>query len=92
MIANFPLATGNQLNCFIGARDISIILPGALVLFLLFVDFYMLINHLLKKRLTNKISTVDAYNYVGLPLSTFVMFSLGAKIIVHGVKIKFKDC
>ena len=54
MIVNIPLATGNKLNCFISAGEmLSIILPCALVLlmfcFVFFVDFYMLINHLLEK-------------------------------------------
>ena len=53
MIATIPLATGNNLNCFINARGmLTILWHCAFVLFFVvfFVDFYMLINHLLKKR------------------------------------------
>ena len=56
MIATIPLATGNKLNCFISARGMfTIVWHCALVLLfccslivVFFVDFYMLINHLLK--------------------------------------------
>ena len=54
MIATIPLATGNKLNCFICARGmLTIVWHCALVLLFFvcfFVDFYMLINHLLKKK------------------------------------------
>ena len=54
MIVNIPIATGNKLNCFISASEMfSIILPCVLMLLLfcyVFVDFYMLINHLLEKK------------------------------------------
>ena len=54
MIATIPLATRNKLNCFISARGmLAIVWHCVLLLFFLcvfFVDFYMLINHLLKKK------------------------------------------
>ena len=51
MIATIPLATGNKLNCFISARGMLAIVWYCVLLFcyVFFVDFYMLINHLLKK-------------------------------------------
>ena len=61
VIVNIPLATGNKLNCFISAGEmLSIILPCALMLLLFcfvlfFVDFYVLINHILEKKNSNLI-------------------------------------
>ena len=59
MIATIPLATGNKLNCFISARGMLAIVWHC-VLFcccsfscVFFVDFYMLINHLLKQKNPN---------------------------------------
>ena len=55
MIATFALATGNKLDCFISARGmltiVWLVCCCFVVVYLLcvFVDFYMLINHLLKK-------------------------------------------
>ena len=54
MIAAILLATGNKLNCFISARGMLAIVWHC-VLFLFFcvgflLTFYMLINHLLKKK------------------------------------------
>ena len=65
MIATIPLVTGNKFNCFISARGMLAINPHCAFVLLLFffvffcvvgffyvvffVDFYMLINHLLKK-------------------------------------------
>ena len=58
MIATIPLATGNKLNCFISARGMLAIVWHCVLLFcccsllcVFFVDFYMLINHLLKKKI-----------------------------------------
>ena len=52
IIATIPLATGNKLNCFISARGMLAIVWHCVLLFccVFFVDFYMLINHLLKKK------------------------------------------
>ena len=57
MIATIPLVTGNKLDCFISARGMLTIVWHCVLLFcccfifcVFFVDFYMLINHLLKKR------------------------------------------
>ena len=58
MITTIPLATGKKLNCFISARGMLAIVWHCVLLFcccsflcVFFVDFYMLINHLLKKNL-----------------------------------------
>ena len=53
MIATIPLATGNKLNCFISARGMLAVVWHCVLLFFLcvfFVNFYMLINHLLNKK------------------------------------------
>ena len=54
MIATIPLATGNKLNCFISARGMLAIVWHCVLLFFFCVCFllifYMLINHLLKKK------------------------------------------
>ena len=53
MFATIPLATGNKLNCFISKRGmLTIVWHCVLLLFFVcvFVNFYMLINHLLKKK------------------------------------------
>ena len=52
MIATIRLATGNKLNCFISARGMLAIVWHCVLFFFVcfFVDFYMLINHLLKKK------------------------------------------
>ena len=57
MIATIPLATGNKLNCFISASGMLAIVWHCVLLFCCFfcvcnlVIFYMLINHLLKKKI-----------------------------------------
>ena len=51
MIATILPATGNKPNCFISAGgNVNNYLACAFVLLSFFVDFYMLINHLLKKK------------------------------------------
>ena len=57
MIATILLATGNKLNCFISARGMLAIVWHCVLLFFCFflcvcflLIFYMLINHLLKKK------------------------------------------
>ena len=62
MIATIPLATGNKLNCFISARGMLAIVRHCVLLcfcvgFLLI--FYMLINHLLKKKVCEQIKTIS---------------------------------
>ena len=57
MIATIPLATGNKLNCFISARGMLAIVWHCVLLFcfvcVFLLIFYMLINHLLKKKKKN---------------------------------------
>ena len=83
MIATIPLATGNKLNCFISARGMLALVWHCVLLFccsffcVFFVDFYMLINHLLKKKIKSsnraldtkpiKIYSVSMYNVCLFP-------------------------
>ena len=62
MIATIPLATGNKLNCFISARGMLAIVWHCVLLFFcvcFLLIFYMLINHLLKKK--NYVSKEDGW-------------------------------
>ena len=61
MIATIPLVTENKLNCFISARGILTIIRHCAFVLSSFVDSYMLINHLLKK----KTLKVNPYNIYG---------------------------
>ena len=51
MIATIPLATGNKLNCFTSMNDNNCLALCSCCFFcVLFVDFYMLTNHLKKEK------------------------------------------
>ena len=52
MTSTIPLAIGNKLNCFISARGMLAIVWHCVF----FGDFYMLINHLLKKNCKRTLS------------------------------------
>ena len=49
MIATILPATGNKPNCFISADGMLTIIWRVLCVVIFFVDFYMLINHLVNK-------------------------------------------
>ena len=51
MIATNPLATGSKLNCFISTRGMLTIIWHCVLVFFwfFFVEFYMLVNDLLKR-------------------------------------------
>ena len=69
MIATIPLATGNKLNCFISARGLLAIVWQlcwlCFVCFLLIFD--MLINHLLKKKLTILRHFLKIFSMIHIP-------------------------